>query len=321
MKPRRLAGLLALAATAPLIAHAQDGSYRILSDPAYLPLAGQIYGQTGYAFDSFNADTGRADGTGHEHQWSDIFSQYLAYGLTNRLSFNARLDYAVRHEHDTSPTGTVTGQGREGFENPNFGATWRVIDQAGHHPLDLDLNGYWAPAAFPARTPLDGSDGTVAAGAARAGFGVAVSHVTRPFTLQAAIAANYVGTGHVLDRATASDIVTQSYWSPYVRLATQTRIAPRLSVNVEGDYDFNGNSPDVLDVGSGLLRQVKQSPFGDLKVAVNYHLIPNRLVGSIGYTHNFLGHADIVFPAEPALNAVLTRSSDTVGVSLGYVFR
>jgi hypothetical protein len=115
-------------------------------------------------------------------------------------------------------------------------------------------------------------------------------------------------------------IHTSGFWAPTLGLATQTRITPRLSVNVNGDYTFNG-SPNVLNEDNGVFYQSNRGNYGDLGVAVNYHFIPNRVVGSLGYTHTFFGQTDNIFPVDPDRDAALTRASDTFGATVRYVFR
>jgi hypothetical protein len=140
------------------------------------------------------------------------------------------------------------------------------------------------------------------------------------FTVQASVTGKWVGGADERDLATGDTLHTTSYWVPSLGLATQTRITPRLSVNVGGNYNFNG-SPEVINQGSGALLQSNRGDYGDLALAVNYHIVPNRVVGSLGYTHTFFGHTEDVFPGDPARDSLVDRSSNTFGGTLRYVFR
>jgi hypothetical protein len=303
-----------------LIANAQQApAPRILSDPTYLPLAGQIYGETGYDYGSATGNATSAAGTTFSRNWTNVLRQQLAYGVTNRLSLDLGVDYATDHSRDTSTAGLVSGAGRQGFDNPTFGATYRLIEQ-GVHPFSLDLKGAYSPDLFPAKTPVGMSDGTVAAGGAQADVGLALGHQTRMFTVQASLNGKWVGGADEHDRSTGDIVHTTSYWVPTLGLATQARLTPRLSVNVGGNYNFNG-SPEVINESSGAFLQSNRGDFGDLAVAVNYHFVPNRVVGSLGYTHTFFGHTDNIFPADPVRDSVLERSANTFGGTLRYVFR
>jgi hypothetical protein len=307
---------------APLLAEAQAmpaAPERILSDPTYLPLKGQIYGDTGYDYGSSTTDTTTAAGPAFRRDWTNTYHQSLAYGVTDRLSVNLGMNYVTDHDRSTSAAGVVSGAGRGGFDNPSFGAAYRVIDQT-DHPFSLDLRASYAPDVFPAKTPVGASDGTVASGGAQADVGLALGHQTRMFTVQAMVSGRWFGGADERDMATGDTLHTSSTWVPTLGLATQTRITPRLSVNVGGNYNFEG-SPAVTNEANGVFYQSRRGDNGDLAVAVNYHIIPNRVVGSLGYTHTFYGRSDNVFPADPARDSLFDRSANTFGGTLQYVFR
>jgi hypothetical protein len=306
----------------PCLAQAQEmvpSPERILSDPTFLPLKGQLYGESGYDYGSVTGTSDSAAGTAFQRGWSNTWRQTLAYGVTDRISLNVDMDYATDHSRDTAADGTVSGAGRGGFDNPRFGAAWRLVDQT-DHPFTLDLKGWYAPDLFPAKTPVGTSDGTVASGDAQADIGLALGHETRAFTIQASVSGRWLGGADERDVASGDTRHTTAAWIPTLGLATQTRITPRLSVNVGGDFNFAA-SPTVSNEQTGLFYQARRGDTGDLAVAVNYHLIPNKVVGSLGYKHGFFGRGDNVFPADPARDAEIDRSSNTFGGTLRYVFR
>src|SRR5436853_420656 len=93
-----------VAAAAPACVSAQDFTPtgdRIISDPTYLPLKGQAYGETGYGyaetdgslFDATGANTANTSNT-----LNDV-TQRLAYGVTDALSVRAAISYGWGSDH------------------------------------------------------------------------------------------------------------------------------------------------------------------------------------------------------------------------------
>ena len=68
---------------------------RIISDPMYLPLGGQLYGDTGYTYATAGRDAFDATGTQtlHANVSTDTVSQQLQYGLTDDIAL--RFDWAM----------------------------------------------------------------------------------------------------------------------------------------------------------------------------------------------------------------------------------
>ncbi len=145
----------------PLSAFAQPGydntsALRILSDPAYLPFAGQFEGTTAYHYDQASGDvfdsTGAPDYT--FHTITDTISQSLQYGLTDDLSFQFGISYdPSQKRNDIFPDGSMKSLQSNGFTDPSFGVTWRAIDQA-NGPMNLDLSASYDPDAFNAEISL-----------------------------------------------------------------------------------------------------------------------------------------------------------------------
>jgi len=308
----------------PLLAYAQDLTPitdRILSDPTYLPSKGQIYGETDYDYGSTTSDAFNTSGdrTAHDRTSTDTITQHVAYGLTDRLSFNFSIDYQAAYQHDTSASGVLTDLNSRGFADPTFGVAYRLIDQT-DHPFTLDAKASYAPDVFTARDPAPGVDGTIATGGQQADFGLSLGHETRFFTLQGTVSARYVGPTDAENQYNGGAFHTSSYWVPTLAVASQTRLTNRISFNVGGNYNFNG-SPDVYNSFTGNTYQSNRGDYGQAILSLNYHFIPNALVGSLGYTHTFYGHTDNAFSYDPSLDTTVTRSTDTFGATLRYVFR
>jgi hypothetical protein len=58
----------------------------------------------------------------------------------------------------------------------------------------------------------------------------------------------------------------------------------------------------------------------DLSAALNYQFVPNVLVGSLEYQHNFYQNARNQFPTSPTdNNSVRNKDEDLIGVRMSYV--
>ena len=312
---------LAAAVSAPVLAAAQDFTPtgdRILSDPTYLPLQGQFSGETGY---NYERTTGNLfDSTGAQTATTrnslNTIRQRFTYGITDQLSINAGIAYGF--DGRVSQNG-LPGNNRSGFDDPTFGLTYRLLDQR-KRPLSLDVFGEYSPDAFQSRSASDSQDGTVARGGSEAGFGAALGHETRFFTIRGAFTDRYFGDSSSLNTTSGASADTSSYWVPTLGVQTQTRFTNRLSANVGFDYNFNGNRNTVNSLsGVESINHVGDSQ--DVNVSLNYHFVPNRLVGSLDYSHTFYGRLNESFPADPTENTLRTRSGNGVGATLRYVFK
>jgi len=314
----------AIAAPAPLLA--QDWTPtgdRILSDPTYLPLEGQVSGDSSYSYGSTGANTfvGGAQ-TASSRETSNALSQSFAFGVTNELSVSVGDTYEWVHDFVSPTAGTDYARNDNGFTDPTFGLTYRLLDQR-TQPLDVDLSASYAPNFIGARGATTFDNGAVARGGDALDLKLAVARETRFMTVQ-----GYVGATRYGQATSFNDVgdssVTSSYWQPVVGIATQTRFNDRLSLNVGGQYDFSGDYNVFAsdDFGrANYFAQVDRANLGDVSAALNYHFIRNRLVGSVVYAHTFYGPEDVSYIATPNDNYGVQRSGDSIGAQLRYVFR
>ena len=86
------------------------------------------------------------------------------------------------------------------------------------------------------------------------------------------------------------------------------------SYTFNGSATVNNNTPD-------LLHTVNYGNNADVGVSLNYHLIPNKLVGSVNYTHTFNDHTNLTYPDDVALDGYHWGTTNDVGVSLQYTFQ
>ncbi len=293
---------------------------RILSDPLYLPLKGQVYGVTAYTMDKPKGDNFKAGVNTGSFQASDsLIEQTLAYGLLDELTIRVAMGYGInRRDSTAAATGDVTTGNASGFNDPTFSATYRMLDER-RSPLVLDLGASYSPDAIVSKSSGGGSDGTIARGGPTAGFSLALGHEMKSLTVAATAGTTHVGqqTTQLLANNTSSQ--SDPYWSYNAGLNSQTRFTDGVSFNAGASYTRTGNY-NVSNLQTGNPHVYSAPHTRSLNIALNGHFIPNRLVGSITYTYDSYTDATNTF-AKPASNtAVENRSDNVVGVRLLYTF-
>lgn len=311
------------ALAAPLCVHAQDMAPmtdRILSDPSFLPLKGQFYGESTYAYAETNGERYNYIGDYSEHRRNvaNSLRQYFSYGITDDISVNASLSGDVSGFHRVDGANGDARTNESGFYDPSFGITWRAVDQR-RGAFNLDLFGNFAPDVFSNHGGTATQDASVAAGGSEGDFGLAISQENRLFTVRADATARYFGSSTNERIVNGNQTRTDTYWAPSLGIQTQVRFTPRLSANAGASYIFNG-SP-VVTAPSGLQRVDHVGDAQTVNVSLNYHLIPNRLVASVNYGHNFYADNRTTYSVDPTLDISDHRTEDTVGGTLRYVFK
>jgi hypothetical protein len=292
---------------------------RILSDPLFLPRKGQVYGVTAYTLDMPKGDNFKAGvNTGSFTSSDSLLDQTVAYGLLNNLTIRVTQGFGINNRDSTAAaTGDVTTGSATGFNDPTFSATFRVLDEP-RSPVILNLTASYSPDAFASEASGGGSDGTVARGGQTAGLSFALGRVTRSFTVAATAASTHVGpqVTELLSNGTSS--ASSSYWSYNLGLATQTRFADRWSLDAGVAFATAG-SYNVSNIETGNPHVYTPSSTHTLNVALNYHVLPNRLVGSVSYSYNGYTDATNTFAKAASDTAVENRMGNTVGFRLLYV--
>lgn len=294
---------------------------RIVSDPLYLPAQGQFYGATSWNWSSANQDTFDATGahTGSSQITGNAINQNFQYGITDDLALRLSWGYDWRDvSRHLVPAGTLT-RSSSGWTDPSFGVTWRAVDQTGGGPFSLDLRADYSPDAFPAKAATTLDEGTVARGGQAVDLGFTLGHETRDFTIAGTFDANYLDTRKALNQNTGGFTTTDAMWNYRLGLDTQTRFTDLLSLNAGAGHTFSNNA-EIFNSNTGLEHFSSGGDFTDLNVALNYHFVPNTVVGSLGYQHNFYDNAHNIFPASPTDdNSVRNKDEDVVGVTMRYV--
>ncbi len=288
---------LALCLGVPASAHAFDltpDTTRYLSDPAFLPLTGQVYGETSYGYRELSEDR-IVPGIGvFPHAWirDTIVGQELSYGISDRLSLNATLDFQESRLKDSLPfVGGAESYYARGFNNPIVGATYRAIEQ-GYSPVDLDISVSYSPDAFTAREATLSNGGTTASGGQAGGIQIAVSREMRSLTLQAYGAATYYGDQNRSVPTDNSTTTLGANWRYDFGLRGQIRPIDRFVIDagagVTGNTDLKVRNPAEQLAYTGSF-----DPAVTFFVAPGYHLIPNRLVLSAEYDRDYLGNETV----------------------------
>jgi hypothetical protein len=320
--------LLSAIAFLPLPAQAQTNSQgpfdpvdtRIVSDPFYLPLKGEVYGATVYTLNSPKGDNFKAGvQTGSFQSSNNLIDQTLALGVARDFTIRAVMGYASNHRDSTSvATGDVTTGNSSGFSDPTFSATYRLLEQL-RSPIILDLTASYSPNLIDATSSGGGRDGNVARGGAAAGFSLALGREMKAFTIAATATGTYVGrqTTELLSNATSTE--SDAHWNYDLGLNTQTRFSDRVSLNAGVAYGITG-SYGVANVQTGNPRTSEGPDARSFNAAINCHLVPNRLVGAITYTYTSDTDGKNIFPSPVSDNSVQNRTGNVVGVRLMYVF-
>ena len=315
-----MAGLLsfqAYAQTAPASGGANAGttvgpfdpiSTRILSDPLFLPLKGQIYGMTAYTFsdlrgDGFDASSGVRNY--YERDFIHTLSQNLAYGLTD--NFTVRITESYSWERDEYTLDSASSASSSKYtSNPKFGATYRVLDQSAY-PVDADLSVSYTPN-------FNINGGYVTSGLQMVGLTGSIGREMKAFTVQLTGSAEYHG---VLKNISLDEREGQ-YWFYILGLDTQTRLTDRFSVNCGIKYYF----PDTQKIHD--VDGVEKDLWGNymsINTAFNYQIIPNRLVGAITYSYVPTNSVKVKHSNPGRDNENLNELyGNVVGVRLQYLF-
>jgi hypothetical protein len=295
---------------------------RFLSDPAWLPLVGQLDGSTSFTVSEGRGNTYDSTGTllSRFYDQSNRLSQTAGYGITDDLSVNLGISYLPFDKINRYPVGGATVvRKNSGFTDPSIGMTWRAIEQ-GDGPVNFDVFGSYSPDWIDATAATGLSEGTEGRGGQEGEVGLAVSHVMPMFTIYGSAAANFIGQRDVFYPVTGTSALRGSTTHWTVALDTQTRFNNVFSVNAGVGQTFGHDRATIVGP-TGIEHLSDPADRTDLHVAANYSFIPQTLVGSLTYAHAFDGTSREDFPATPA-NDTSTRGhqANTLGVHLTYAF-
>ncbi len=311
----------------PLGARAFDFSpdaSRVLSDPAYMPLGCQVFGDTEYSYANTSSTTDNLVGTlkSSNSTLSSTVNQVLEYGLTSEIELRVTDSYEWLSSTNSYPNGGITVTYSDGFIDPTFTALFRVADQQ-DHPLSWDLLASYAPNLLNAQSADPAVNGTVARGGATATFGTAISQKTRAFTFYLEGTTTYLDSRAILN---PSNNITTSYdpsWQFFIEVSTQTRFSAQWSLNLTYAETFNGDvNTSYVDSRGAAVNSISQSgQVQEFTAALNYHIVPNRFVISLIYNHysyNGVSNTNQTIPADSTQTD--EKDQDVLNGELRYVF-
>lgn len=292
---------------------------RILSDPNFLPLAGQVYGTTAYTHGwvSGSSVNDLDLQTSSFHIDTNTLDQFLAFGLTDDVTINGSVEYSpVNYREIDYATGRSATLDSSGFSDPTFGATWRVLDQ-GVEPANIDLFGSYTPDVIGAHTATSSEDGTIAKGGQTGAVGAALGFETRSFGVRGAFSADFAGNSDSISVANGDTLQTEAHTDYNLSLATQTRLSELFSVNAGIDHTFASNTTG-LNLSNAIQHYSQPGDETALRLALNYDLVPSAFVVSASYAHDFYDNGR-TFYADPALDSgTRNKGADILGVKLYY---
>jgi hypothetical protein len=314
-------GASAPTAPAPARTSPDTGQTRIISDPLYLPLRGQVYGVTGYTFDrptgqNFRNGSETSTFTADDHS----FDQTFAYGLTNNVTIRMAFGYGVNERDSTAmSTGDVTVGNSRGFSDPTFSATYRLLDQPSA-PLIFDITGSYSPDVIASTASGGVGEGSIGRGGQNAGLGVAFGRVMDAFTIAGTVGATYVGAQSTTQLASATSTSSDAHWSYAVGLATQTRVTSRVSLDAGVTV---GSAASYVVTNIDTLNSHTYAPpvTRTLNLAFNYQLSPNHVVAAVTYAYSNNTDATNTFDKATSDTAVKDRMGNSVGFRVLYAFR
>jgi hypothetical protein len=300
---------------------------RLLGDPAFLPLRGQLEGSASetYNVDHYNYEPGNTLGDPfyydyHEsaHITGNDIAGALAYGITDDLTLGASLGWENRftssaYSYEAFQFGSCPGLlffcqrkvsgidkfHRIGSDNPDFSLTWRAVDQRAA-PVNFDVSASYAPDLLTARDGnAFGTTGTHAAGGQAAGLRGAVSREMRALTVLAYGEFDYHGRQDILQPAGGGVLHDAPHPSYQAGVQLQIRVLPVVALNTGFNYAWSAHFHSQVGYGDDDIpvRTLNESagtisPYAGLL----FPIWGRRLVGELAYQHDFVGTAKSVTP-------------------------
>jgi hypothetical protein len=313
-----------LAVSTPAFAQDMESdSTRIVSDPLYLPLQGQFYSASQYQYGSQGQDTFNAMGarTDHTQVTSNTLDETFLYGITDDLALHFDWGYDISRDASRHLVGGGdSDRSSSGWTDPEFGLIYRLMDQK-DSPLTLDLRADYAPDAFPAKSASPDDEGTIARGGQMAKFGATIGHEGPMFTVAGTFDATWLGVRDTLNQTSGDTSRADSTWNYRLGLTTQTRLNDLFSINAGVGHTFTNNNL-VFNDTTGLGHISDGGDVTDINAALNYQFVPNTIVASLEYQHNFYQNSRNLFPTMPVDNtSIRNKDEDLAGVTLRYVFQ
>jgi hypothetical protein len=297
---------------------------RVVSDPAYLPLGGQLYGSSEYTYGNTGSTTDNSVGAFKSSisTLSNTVNQALEYGVTRDFALRVSDSYEWPSTTTSYADGAVTVTHSDGFIDPTFEAIWRALDQQ-DHPVNWDLLATYAPNLINAQSADPVENGTVARGGDTETLGTAISQEMRDFTFYLEGTVTYLDDRSVFNQGNGLTTHYDPSWQCFINISTQTRFSPQWSLNLSGSETFNENADaSYVNTGGDLISSISQS--GDVLEftgALNFQAIPNRCVLSFIYNHYAYTGVSNTNETQPGSSTMTDeKDEDLFNGELRYVF-
>jgi hypothetical protein len=296
-------------------------SDRIISDPLYLPLKSQFYGSTAYTYNLSRSNNFNYKGikTAKSSTDANTFAQTLLYGVTDKLTMRLMDSYEfAKAFRALSSTGASITSNDQGFNNPTIGTTYRVIDQSSY-PADIDLTLTISPNSFKDKEAGGGHDGTVASGNQPVTLTTAIGREMKAFTISGVFSAIYAGNRYYEALTNNENYYEHQYFNYNFAINTQTRITDRLSFNLGTGYTITDKAYDTnLTTGTKFTSTLANTLA--FNTAINYHIIPNKLVGSLTYTYDDFSNSKSTYTAAASDTSSKNHYANIFGARVDYLF-
>jgi len=296
-------------------------SDRIISDPLFLPLKSQFYGATSYTFDQSKSGAYNYQGkkTADSSTDANTFAQTLLYGVTDKLTLRLSDSYAFAKAFKaTSSTGSNTTNNDEGFVNPTIGTTYRIIDQSSA-PADMDVTLNISPDAFKDKEAGSGHDGTEASGNQPVTFTADIGREMKAFTIDGSFSTVYEGNRYYEVLSNNDNYYEHQYFNYVFAMNTQTRLTDRLSFNLGSGYTI-ADKAYLTNLSTGTKSLVTPANTWDVTSALNYHFIPNKLVGGLTYTYDDFSNGKSTYTTVTSDTETKNHYANIFGARVQYLF-
>lgn len=315
------AACMALATVPAVAMDLERDAGRILTDPNYLPLAGQIWGSTEFEhlFGQGNIVNGAGVKTGSFHSDINNWEQRLGYGILDDLAVEIKINYQPGSTRKITYTnGQSLTRNTNGVSDPTIGLTYRVLDQE-RWPVTLDIFASYTPDAFKSTAASMFQSGTIARGGASETAGLAIAEETQDITVRGFARANFMGASQTDKPDVGVTVKQTSYTNFDAGLQTQTRLSRHFSLNVDLVYTIADNSTLTnTSNGNRFLSHPGNSEYAE--AAFNCALLPEKLVGTIFYRYT-RSEKSLTIRQIPANNTgVNDRNANVIGGKLSYEF-
>ncbi len=297
---------------------------RFLTDPLFIPRAGQLTGSTSFVYHSLNYEGYGGATNAHITSVNSDYktlSQSLEYGISDRFSVGLSGAYQLNTVETEYPQlGSSQTAHNNGFSNPTLNATWRIIDQAKRKPVDVDLLLAYSPNVISAKSGVSGNNGNASNGRHVVSFGAAVGREMKKMSLKAQASGIYNGECSYQFLGNDHDYRVDSAMSYNLTLSSQVRFTNRFSLNAGMGYTLadDTNGRDLTDSSAATWKTTGVDTM-TFNAALNFHFVPNRLVGSLAYTHTSYDDATNTY-TDGYVSKIKDKSMNSFGARLIYSF-